>query len=120
MKIRAMIPAVLLVCLSLPMAMAARPAPAQPLARSASSRRQGAGKIHQATGEVITASPASLLLLHARGRGKQKMAFTLTAQTKKTVPLSQGRRIIVFYREIDGRRVAERIRSAPPARHRRR
>lgn len=105
--------AVLLVSLGLgpQMAFGARPVPGASLAVSVGAvRRQGSAKIHQATGEVISASADSLLLLHARGRGKQRMEFTLTPETRKEVSLAKGKRVIVFYREISGRRIAVRIR----------
>ncbi|HVB34077.1 MAG TPA: hypothetical protein VNJ52_06875 [Patescibacteria group bacterium] len=123
MKIRVGIPvAVLLVSLGLGLALApqmvfaVRPPLAARLAASESvsgrPRRQGSAKIHQATGEVLSTSADSLLLLHARGRTKQRMAFTLTVETKETVRPTKGDRVIVYYRETGGRRVATRIRSA--------
>jgi len=90
------------------------------MSAAALARTREPGKVHQATGEVLAFSSDSLLLLHARGRGKQKMAFTLTAQTKETVSLNKGERILVFYREIGGRRIVARIRSPRPYRRARR
>lgn len=89
-------------------------------AASPSKRARGIARLHEATGEVLVTSPNTLVLLHARGRGKQRMAFTLTAQTRKTIRLHQGERIVVFYREIGGRRIAARIRAASPSRRTRR
>lgn len=92
-----------------------------PVSPAASSRRKEASaKIHQATGEVLAVTPGRLVLLHARGRTKQRMAFTLTPETRESIHLMKGERIRIFYREIGGSRIAARIRKAPPARRTRR
>jgi hypothetical protein len=96
---------------------AARPRRAPPLASQASSarsdpKRAKAPKKHQATGEILSVNSTQLLLLHARGRAKQKMAFTLTPQTRKSGEIVRGNRVTVYYREANGRRTAFRIRLA--------
>jgi cytochrome c oxidase assembly protein Cox11 len=68
-------------------------------------------KRHQATGEILSASPTILVLLHARGRGRQRMTFRLTPETKETVVVAIGRRVTVFYTEENGRMSAVRIRA---------
>lgn len=86
----------------------ARSAPARPKAK-----RKVGPKVHQATGEVISISGTGLMLLHARGRLKQRMSFVLTPLTKEEGHFVKGERIIVYYLENNGRRIAKRIRPAP-------
>lgn len=68
-------------------------------------------KRHQATGEIISVTPATLILLHARGRNHQRMVFHLTPGTKKTVVVAKGKRVTVFYTIANGRMNALRIRA---------
>jgi hypothetical protein len=70
-------------------------------------------KLHQATGELLSLSSNRLLLLHARGRLKQRMVFVLTPQTKKEGVFVKGERIRVYYYEGNGRLIVERMRRAP-------
>lgn len=70
-------------------------------------------KLHQATGELLSLSSSQLLLLHARGRLKQRMAFVLTPRTKKEGVFVKGERIRVYYYEVNGRRLIERMRRVP-------
>jgi hypothetical protein len=90
------------------MALAAPPAHKSPLdaARATKIKR------HQATGEILSVSPTTLILLHARGRGRQRMTFHLTPQTKETVVVTRGERVTVIYVLNNGRMDALRIR--PP------
>jgi hypothetical protein len=80
-------------------------------------RRKTGPKTHQATGEVLSISSASLTLLHARGRGKQRMKFVLTPLTKEEGHFVRGERIIVYYLEDNGHLIAKRIRPAPARKH---
>lgn len=98
--------------------LAARPSRSGPLPGpfAVLTRARQAGKVHQATGEVLSISTVSLMLLHARGRGKQRMEFTLTPQSKEEIQPAKGERIIVYYRNQAGRRIVTRIRSAARAR----
>lgn len=80
-------------------------------------KRKTGPKIHQATGEVLSISGASLTLLHARGRSKQRMKFVLTPLTKEEGHFAKGERIIVYYLEDNGRLIAKRIRPAPARKH---
>lgn len=80
-------------------------------------RKKTGPKVHQATGEVLSISSASLVLLHARGRGKQRMTFVVTPLTKKEGNFSKGERIIVYYLKDNGRLVAKRLRPAPARHH---
>ncbi len=89
----------------------------QILPAAPSKRAQGVARMHEATGEVLAVSAGSLVLLHARGRAKRRMAFTLAAQTANTAGLRRGERIVVFYREIHGQRIVARIRLASPSKH---
>lgn len=92
---------------------ARHPAPVVAVPASARAKaRKRAPKTHQATGEVLSVTRTSLMLLHARGRTKQRMAFVLTPQTKKKINILKDDRITVYYQEDNGRRVALRIRSA--------
>lgn len=79
---------------------------------NAQTTRAEAGKKHQATGEILSANPTELILLHARGRTKQKMAFSLTPQTRKSGEIVKGARVTVYYRQTERGRVAIRIRPA--------
>jgi hypothetical protein len=116
MKFHGAVVAAFLICLGITpqIALAVRPAPsAESLALPAAmSRGQAAGKVHQATGEVLSISTGSLMLLHARGRGKQRMEFTLTPQSKEEIQPAKGERIIVYYRNEGSRRIVTRLRSA--------
>lgn len=80
-------------------------------------RKKTGRKTHQATGEVVSISGTKLVLLHARGRTKQRMTFVLTPKTKKEGRLVQGERITVYYFEDAGHLLAKRLRPAP-AHHR--
>lgn len=90
------------VFLAATLAFAAAPAPA---------RRTRGPKRHQATGEVLSVTPTTLELLHARGRGHQRMTFRLTPETKKTVAVAKGKRVTVIYIRGNGQMDAVRIRA---------
>jgi hypothetical protein len=79
--------------------------------RTIETARTAKIKRHQATGEILSISPTTLVLLHARGRGHQRMIFHLTAQTKETVAVAKGNRVTVLYVLEDGRMDAVRIRA---------
>ncbi len=68
-------------------------------------------KTHQATGEIVSVNATTLVLLHARGRGKTKMTFYLTPETKKLVPVAPGKRVLLLYRIENGRMMVRRIRA---------
>jgi hypothetical protein len=92
-----------------------RPAPApasQTSPAKSGSKRAKPPKKHQATGEILSVNSTQLLLLHARGRTKQKMSFVLTSRTRKSGEIVKGSRVTVYYRERNGRRIAFRIRPA--------
>lgn len=114
MKIFAALVVALPICLGItPPIVLARSAPLSVYAsRQTATGKKTSAKVHQATGEILSVSPASLVLLHARGRTRQRMDFVLTGNTRKTVALVKGERVVVFYRETLGRRIATRIRSA--------
>lgn len=76
-------------------------------------------KLHQATGELLSLSAKSLVLLHARGRTKSHMVFFLTPKTKREGTFAKGERIIVYYHVTNGRREIERVRRAPTTKGRR-
>lgn len=90
-------------------ALAFAAAPARKLSLNAG--RATRTKTHQATGEILSVSPTMLVLLHARGRGRQRMTFHLTPQTKETVAVAKGKRVTVIYTEETGRMDAVRIRA---------
>lgn len=69
-------------------------------------------KKHQATGKILAVSPKILILLHARGRNRQRMRFHLSPHTRETVAVFKGRRVTVIYVKENGRMDAVRIRSA--------
>lgn len=73
-------------------------------------------KLHQATGELLSISNSRLLLLHARGRLKQRMVFVLTPRTKKEGVFVKGERIRVYYYEVNGQLEVERMRRVPARR----
>ena len=89
------------------LAFAAPPAPR----RFLEAARPARIKRHQATGTILAISPTTLVLLHARGRGHQRMTFHLTPETKKTVPAIKGKRVTVLYVLDNGRMDAVRIRA---------
>jgi len=89
------------------LALAAAPAPKL----SPDAGRTTKGNRHQATGEILSAAPTILVLLHARGRGRQRMTFHLTPQTKETVAIARGKRVTVIYTDENGRMDALRIRA---------
>lgn len=95
-------------CLLMATAVAiATPSPRRP----SEAARTAKIKKHQATGEILAVSPTSLILLHARGRGHQRMTFHLTPETRKTVPVFKGKRVTVIYTLDNGRMDALRIRA---------
>ncbi len=96
-------------CLFMATAMALAAAPAPRLSPEAA--RATKVKRHQATGEILSVSPTLLVLLHARGRGHQRMTFHLTPQTKETVVVAKGKRVTVLYVLDNGRMDAVRIRA---------
>lgn len=79
--------------------------------RSPEAARTAKIKKHQATGEILAVSPTTLVLLHARGRGHQRMTFHLTPETRKTVTVIKGKRVTVIYTLDNGRMDAVRIRT---------
>lgn len=97
--------------------MAAAMAFATPPRRSLDAARATKVKRHQATGEILSVSATTLVLLHARGRARQRMTFHLTPQTKESVVVTGGRRVTVIYILSEGRMDAVRIR-APKTRKR--
>lgn len=93
---------------------AARPAAMAAVPTTAPIRvRKAKPKLHQATGELLSLSAKSLLMLHARGRAKSRIVFYLTPMTKQEGKFSKGERIVVYYRVVNGRREIERMRRAP-------
>jgi hypothetical protein len=88
------------------------PAKAHAPATRAKRPRSPKPKTHQATGEILSVTPTQLLLLHARGKTRQKMQFVLTPDTRKSGEVVKGARVTVYYRDIQGRRTAFRIRPA--------
>jgi hypothetical protein len=123
MRIRPVVLVVLSACLGASAAglPAGRPAAFVGSAGAATARsrvRQKTGpKIHQATGEVLSISGTSLILLHARGRAKQRMMFVLTPLTKKEGQFIKGQRVIVYYLKGNKKLLAKRVRPAS-TRHR--
>lgn len=95
------------------LAFAAAPAPKSTLEPPRGTKL----KKHQATGEILAVSSKILILLHARGRSRQRMIFHLSPQTKETVAVFNGRRVTVIYVKENGRLDAVRIR-APKTRKR--
>ncbi len=93
-------------------ALAARSAPPSTLGLAAGAQRS-ARRTHQATGELVSITSGSLVLLHARGRTKQRMTFVLTPDTTRGSNLVKGARVTVFY-EVDksGRLLVRRVRAA--------
>lgn len=93
--------------------MAGSPASVAAIAASPiSAQKPAAGaKTHQATGEVLSVTATEFVILHARGRARQRMAFTLSDETSGRGELAKGKRVTVFYREVNGRRIAVRIRA---------
>jgi hypothetical protein len=73
--------------------------------------RAAKGKTHQATGEVVSVNATTLVLLHARGRGKTKMTFYLTPETKRLVSVAPGKRVLLLYRIENGKMMVRRIRA---------
>ncbi len=69
------------------------------------------GKTHEATGEIVSVNAMTLVLLHARGRGKTKMTFYLTPETKKLVSVAPGKRVLLLYRIENGKMMVRRIRA---------
>lgn len=80
-------------------------------------RKKTGPKIHQATGEVLSISATSLVLLHARGRAKQRMTFVLTPLTKKDGQFVKGERITVYYLKDNKQLLAKRVRRASARHH---
>ena len=73
--------------------------------------RTAKARTHQATGEIVSVNATTLVLLHARGRGKTKMTFYLTPETKKLVAVAPGKRVLLLYRIENGKMMVRRIRA---------
>ena len=73
-------------------------------------------KKHQATGIVVSASAARIILLRQFGRNKVRWTFVLAPHSAAPADLTKGARARIYYHDEKGQHLADRWKViAPPA-----
>jgi len=72
-------------------------------------------KKHQATGIVVSLSDTSLTIARGRGEKKTNWLFTRTERTRWQGIIKRGAKVVVYYHEEKGKRIADRIKVTEPA-----
>ena len=91
-------------------------APAKATGKTAtpSTKATEKAKAHQATGKLVATSDTSLVIAKAVGKKKSEWTFARTAETKVQGNLAKDAKVIVYYDEENGKKIARRVKVLEP------
>ena len=91
-------------------------APAKATGKTAtpSTKATEKAKAHQATGKLVATTDTSLVIAKAVGKKKSEWTFARNGETKVQGNLAKDAKVIVYYDEENGKKIARRVKVLEP------